>query len=413
MMDVWRCGDVEEAREAIAWAAVDATPVRIKGRGSKLAIGRPVAAEKCLDLSGVAGIVTYEPEELILIARAGTRLAEIEALLAGHGQMLACEPRDLGPLLGMPAGQASLGGLVSTNLAGPRRFRMGAVRDAVLGLTAINGRGEIFKSGGRVVKNVTGYDLPKLLTGAYGTLGVLTEIVLKLHPLPEAERTIILAGLDDRAAIAALRDALDTPFEISGAAHLPENVARSSSITTLAALGGSVTALRLEGAPEGLPTRLDGLLALLRRPGFHLGPLAERGGALVLDQADSCLLWQEIRDVRFFCERPGPIWRVSTAPMQGPMIAAAAGAEAWFYDWAGGLVWLLTEPEGHAGEPLIQRAVEIGGGHATLIRGDAALRGTANVFPPQEAALAALTARVKEAFDPAKILNPGLMYPEI
>src|SRR5262249_44981415 len=158
---------------------------RIKGGGTKLAIGRPVPTEKCLDLSALSGVLAYEPEELILIARAGTRLAEIETLLAARGQMLACEPRDLGPLLGKPAGQSTLGGRVSTNPAGPRRFKAGAVGDAVLGLTAINGRAEVFKSGGRVVKNVTGYDLPKLLTGAYGTLGVVTEIVLKLHPRPE------------------------------------------------------------------------------------------------------------------------------------------------------------------------------------------------------------------------------------
>jgi len=412
-MDLWRCVDVEETREAIAWAAAEGTRLRLCGRGTMMSIGRPVNAEKRLDLSALSGVTLYEPEELILVARAGTRISEIETLLAGRGQMLGFEPRDLGPLLGTRASEASLGGIVSTNLAGPRRFKAGAVRDAVLGLTAINGRGEIFKSGGRVVKNVTGYDLPKLLTGAYGTLGVLTEIVIKVHPKPEAEQTVLLAGLDDRAAIAALRDAQDTPFEISGAAHLPETVARRSAIATLATLGASVTALRLEGARAGLQTRLEGLLGLLRRPGFHLGPLAERGGALVLDEAESKTLWQEIRDVSVFARMTGPVWRISTAPMAGPQIAAGAGAEAWFYDWGGGLLWLLMEEGAHGGEPLIRRAVEIGGGHATLIRGDEALRGQVSVFSPQEPALAELTKRVKEAFDPKHILNPGLMYPEV
>jgi glycolate dehydrogenase FAD-binding subunit len=412
-MDLWRCADVEEAREAIAWAAVEPTPLRIQGRGTKLSLGRPVAAQKCLDLSALAGIVTYEPEELILIARAGTRLAEIDAVLAGSGQMLGFEPRDLGPLLGAPEGEASLGGIVSTTLSGPRRFAAGAVRDAVLGLTAINGRGEIFKSGGRVMKNVSGYDLPKLLTGAYGTLGVLTEIVLKVHPRPETEETVILAGLDDKAAIGALRMALDTPAEISGAAHLPEPAARASRIAPLAALGAPLTALRLEGTREGVGRRREALLALLRRPGFHLGPLAERGGALLLDETDSAALWREIRDVGFFCGRPGPVWRISSAPMSGPLIAAAAGAESWFYDWAGGLIWLLMDEDPHGGEPLIRRAVDIAGGHATLMRGDEGLRQRAQVFAPQETALAELTKRVKDAFDPAHILNPGLMYPEV
>ena len=410
-MDLWRCVDVEETREAVAWAAVDGTALRIAGRGTTLGIGRPVKAEKRLDLSALSGVTLYEPEELILAAKAGTRISEIETLLSERGQMLGFEPRDLGPLLGTRAGEASLGGIVSTNLAGPRRFKTGAVRDAVLGLTAINGRGEIFKSGGRVVKNVTGYDLPKLLTGAFGTLGILTEIILKVYPRPEAEQSILLAGLDDRAAILALRDALDTPFEISGAAHLPETVARRSAVTPVATLGASVTALRLEGTAAGIAARLDGLLGLLRRPGFHLGPLAERGGALILDEAESRVLWQEIRDAGVFSRMSGPVWRISTAPMAGPQIAAGAGAEAWFYDWAGGLLWLLMDESG--GETLIRRAVEIGGGHATLIRGDETLRSQVPVFSPQEPALAELTRRVKDAFDPKHIFNPGLMYPEV
>lgn len=412
-MDIWRCTDEAETREAIAWAAVEEVPLRIMGRGTKLVVGRPVEASKCLDLSGLKGVTGYEPQELILSARAGTAVAELEAMLLAEGQMLAFDPPDLGPLLGAAAGRASLGGIISANLSGPRRFKAGAARDFVLGMTAINGQGEMFKSGGRVVKNVTGYDVPKLLTGAFGTLGVLSEIVLKVLPKPETECSIILAGLDDKAAIAALRDALDTPFEVSGAAHLPEAIARLSMVPPLAALTAAVTALRIEGTSEGLARRQEGLLALLRRPGFNIGPLAERGGALVLEAPQSAALWREIRDVQYFVAAAGPVWRVSAPPMAGPLIAAASGAQSWFYDWAGAQLWLLSSDNANGDASLIRRAVETGGGHATLIRGENALRRKVAVFPSLSDAHAALTKRVKQAFDPAGILNPGLMYPEI
>jgi glycolate oxidase FAD binding subunit len=411
-MEAWRCVDEAEAREAVAWAAAEGDAVRIVGHGTKAALGRPVASVRKLDLSGLSGITLYEPEELILRARAGTPIATILRALSAHGQMLPFEPRDIGPLLGEGGRGPTLGGIVSTNLSGPRRFKQGAVRDFVLGLTAINGQGDIFHSGGRVMKNVTGYDLPKLLTGAYGTLGVITEITLKILPAPEAEATILMAGFDDRAGLAALTEAVASPFCVTGAAHLPQSVAARSAQAPLAALGASLTLLRLEGPPSAIKAAQDALLPRLRHPGFHLGPLAERGGVLVLGEAESRALWAEIRDVHYFCDWPGTVWRVSTAPASGYLIAASVGATAWFYDWAGGLVWLLMADEPHGGEPLIRRAVAAAGGHATLIRGDLSLRGEVSVFEPQPQALAQLTRRIKQAFDPAHILNPGLIYAE-
>lgn len=405
--------DVAELREAVAWAAAEATGLRIVGGGTQQAIGRPVAAEKMLRLDALSGVVFYEPDELVLRARPSTPVRTIEAMLAEQGQHLAFEPRRLGGLFGTDSAAATLGGLVSVGLAGPRRLRAGSVRDAVLGVGAVTGRGEIIQSGGRVMKNVTGYDMPKLFTGAYGTLGVIHEITLKVAPAPEDERTVLLAGLGDRAAVAALRDGLATPFDPSGAAHLPVAVAQRSNVPALRHLGAAATVLRLEGTAATLGARVDGLLTRLRRPGYQLGPLAERGGALVLDAVSSRDLWREIADVQYFAEGLSPLWKVSTAPMQGPSIVEALAAEAWFYDWAGGLLWLLMGEAPRADEALIRRALEGAGGHATLMRAPEEMRATLSVFEPQPEALAGLTRRIKEAFDPARILNPGLLYPDV
>lgn len=412
-MEVWSCHDEANVREAVAWAAAEKSPLRILGAGTTRDIGRPVEAARLLDLSKLAGITLYEPNELVLRARAGTRMAEIEAQIAAKDQCFFFEPRDLGPLFGAPPGGATLGGIVSTNLAGPRRFKAGAVRDHVLGFTGINGRAEVFKSGGRVMKNVTGYDFSKLMTGAFGTLSVLTEITVKVMPRAETACTLALAGLDDGAAIQVLKDALALPHDITGAAHLPAAVARRSKVGEVAMLKEGVTLLRVEGEAAVVDARLKALGQRFRRPGFFIGPLAERGGALVLEGKASEMLWREIRDVSYFVDWPGPVWRVSTAPTNGPSVAASVGARAWFYDWAGGLVWLLVDDTPHADDALVRRAVLNAGGHATLIRASAEQRKTLDVFEPQPPALAALTKRVKASFDPLGILNPGLMYPDV
>ena len=412
-MDVVSCHNETVTREAVAWAAAEKTPLRILGAGTTRDFGRPVAAAQVLDLTGLTGVTLYEPAELVLRARAGTPMREIAALLTGEGQCLAFEPRDLGPLLGAAADHATLGGIVAANLSGPRRFKVGAARDHLLGFRAVNGRGELFKSGGRVMKNVTGYDLPKVMAGAFGTLGIMTEITMRVMPAPEDCRTLVLAGLDDGAACQVFKEALAMPLEISGAAHLPGEVAARSNVGQLAALKESVTLLRLEGPEIALAPRLAALTTRFRRPGFFLGPLAERGGAMVLEAADSAAVWAEIRDVTYFADWPGPVWRVSTAPANGPRIAASIGARAWFYDWAGGLVWLLVDDTPQADDALVRRAVLGSGGHATLIRATSVQRASIAVFEPQPPALHTLTKRIKAAFDPVGIFNPGLMYADV
>jgi len=396
--------DAKEVEQAVAWAAAEKRPLTVLAGGSKRAIGRPEQAELTLDVSALGGITLYEPEELVLSARAGTPHAEIEAALAEKGQELAFEPGDLGPLFGGEPGGATIGGVIAANLSGPRRIKAGAARDHFLGVHAVSGRGEAFKSGGRVVKNVTGYDLAKGLAGSWGTLAVMTDVTLKVLPAAETAASVVLIGLDADAAAKAMSAAMGSACDVSGAAHLPGPVAARSAVETVRGGGGPLTALRLEGFGPSVASRVNKLKELLR-------PF---GAAGQLGADDTRRLWHEVRDVRFFAADPDrPLWRLSAPPLEGAKVAARILERAdgqCLFDWAGGLVWLELAPSEDAGEPIVRDALSETGGHATLIRAVPAVRAAVPVFQPQPAPLAALTRRLKESFDPAGILNPGRMY---
>ncbi len=405
MTEVLTPGDAEAAREAVEWAAAEETPLEIVGAGTKRGLGRPVQAAHLLDVSGLTGVTLYEPAELVMSARPGTRLAEIEALLAEHDQQLAFEPPDLGPLMGGDAGRGTIGGVFAGNLSGPRRVKAGAARDHFLGVQAITGRGEAIKAGGRVVKNVTGYDLCKLFAGSWGTLAVMTELTFKVLPAPEKVRTVLVFGLDDAAAGDTMRAALASPHEVASAAHLPARLAARSAVGYVADAGAAVTAVRVEGPAASTEHRCQALRALMGAGG---GTVEELHGM------NSATLWRELRDAAPLAgDDERVVWRLSVPPTEGAAVVAriAAAAEiAAYYDWGGGLVWLSLAASDDGGAAAVRDAVAETGGHATLVRADAGLRGAIAVFQPQEAALADLTRRVKDGFDPRRILNPGRMY---
>ncbi|MBV8402164.1 MAG: glycolate oxidase subunit GlcE [Acetobacteraceae bacterium] len=396
----------QQAAEAVAWAAAEQQPLEVVAGASKRGIGRPLQVEHVLDTSGLAGISDYEAAELVLTAGAATKLAEIETRLAENKQMLTFEPPDLRALLGAEDKEQTIGGVLACNLAGPRRPKAGAARDHLLGFQAVNGRGELFKSGGKVVKNVTGYDLSKLIAGSWGTLAVLTEVSVKVLPRAETGNTVLVLGLKDRDAIRALTHGLNSEHEVSGAAHLPERLAARSDVQAVAGARVAVTALRLEGPAPSVAYRAQALR----------DALSERGPTEVLAADDTERLWNEIRDVKPLIEpRDRPVWRLSIPPASGPAIAAAIAQELdcdWFYDWGGGLIWVAVAAQAQdAGAGAVRQAIALhGGGHGTLIRGSTSLRASISVFEPLPDALAALTARVKEGFDPRKVLNPGRMY---
>jgi glycolate oxidase FAD binding subunit len=411
MSDRYAPTDARQVRELIAWAVGEQAALEIVGQASKRDLGNPMtdpasnsgADLPILDLSGLTGVGLYEPGELVLTAAPGTPIAEIESLLADNNQRLAFEPMDMGLVLGGPAGVGTLGGVISCNLAGPRRISAGAARDHILGVKGVTGRGENFKSGGRVVKNVTGYDMSKLMTGAYGTLGALTEITVKVMPIPEKAWTVLIFGLDEAQAVKALARAAGSRYEVSGLAHLPGAAAARSDIGYVAGARSAVTAIRLEGPGPSVEYRAAALKDDLK----SFGQVEE------LHSRNTAVLWREIRDVALSPDA-NVLWRLSVAPTRGPAVVAdirrrlTAEVEAT-YDWQGGLIWLALKDPQEAGAEAVRGAVDAVGGHATLIRAPLEARRRVPAFHPQPDALAALSRRLRQALDPHGVFNPGRM----
>ena len=385
--------------EAITAAYTASEPLLVCGNNTKSGLLRPVQSARTLSTRGLAGISFYSPQELVLAAAAGTPLTEIAAAAATNGQHIISEPPNLSSLLQTTEPQ-TLGGIVATNLSGPRRVAWGATRDHVLGVRGINGMGETIRSGGRVLKNVTGLDICKLLSGSHGTLAVLTEITIKVLPAPERRGTLVLKGLDPARAVAALSAALGSPYAVSGAAYLPAPLA--ARIPVLAWFGASVTLARIEDFSPSVAYRTDRLRA----------DLAEFGLAEILDDGASQTAWAAIRDVTPLAGEPGAIWRVSVRPSAGPAVARAVEAAfgaTWFMDWGGGLLW-VTGPATESAHAAIMQAARAAGGTWTLIRAPEGMRAAVEVIPPESAPLARITRGIKAAFDPKGILNPGRMY---
>ncbi len=355
-------------------------PFHIRGGGTR-GIGRPVAGE-VLETGALSGITLYEPGALTLVAQAGTPLAEIEAALQAEGQRLAFEPMDHRGLLGT-TGAPTLGGVVAGNVSGPRRVQAGACRDFMLGVRFVDGAGRVVKNGGRVMKNVTGYDLVKLMTGSWGTLGVLTEVSLKVLPTPETAASLVIRGLSAQDAVGAMARAMGSPFEVTGAAHLPSG-----------GDGPSETVLRIEGFETSVHYRANRLRDMF----------AEHDVPIESDPDHVAARWSAIRDVQAMTGQPGDVWRISCTPSEGPALAARLDAQQLLFDWAGGLIWARV-PEGTDARARLGAF----GGHATLVQGSEATRAALPVFQPEPAPLAALTDGVRAQFDPRGLLNPGLM----
>jgi glycolate oxidase FAD binding subunit len=389
--------ELDDVVRAVTAAHEAGEPLEVTGNATKPLL-RPVQAAGSLSTKGLSGITLYSPAELILSAKAGTTLTEVQQAVAAKGQHIIAEPPDFAELLGT-TGSQTLGGVVATNLSGPRRVAWGAMRDHVMGVQAVNGIGEVIRSGGRVLKNVTGLDFCKLLTGSHGTLAVLTEITLKVLPAPERQGTLVLKGLEPNRAVAALSAVLGSPYAVSGAAHLPP--AMAARVPSLAWLGSSVTLARIE----------DFSASVAYRAGRLRTDLAEFGAAEMLDDGASRAAWTAVRDALPLAPEPGAVWRVSVRPSAGPAVARAAEAmgAAWFMDWGGGLVWIAA-PATEAMHVQVEQAARASGGTWMLLRAPESLRAAVDVIPAEAPALAAITRRVKAAFDPKGILNPGRLY---
>ena len=406
-MDTLKVRDARDVEQVVRAALASEQPLEITGHGSKRAIGQPMATNALLDLSALNAVNSWEPNELIITVQAGAPLDDVISLLDSKNQQFAFEPMNTAPLLGTPQ-PGTIGGMIAAGLAGPRRIKAGGVRDHLLGAHAVSGFGDSFKAGGKVVKNVTGYDLCKLLAGSWGTLAVMTEVTLKVMPRAESERTLVLRGLDDVSANRAMTAALGSPFDVSGAAHLPGSAIRAGE-SPLAELGPAqqaVTLLRLEGITASAAHRATSLSAAL----------ATFGTAEIIEDAASAALWNAVRDCRPFAANGAlgawPVWRIVCPPASGGALGAGlardAGCEV-IYDWGGGLIWAALPPSADAGAGMLRPRVDAVGGHATLLRASETVRNGVDVFHPQANGLAALSERVRHSFDPKNILNRGRM----
>jgi glycolate oxidase FAD binding subunit len=401
-VETLRVRDAADVQQVVRAALAADAPLEIVGHGTKRDVGQPMAPCRVLDLSALNAVQDYEPSELILTVQAGAPVADVASLIDSKNQEFAFEPMDTAALLGTAPGRGTIGGMIAAALAGPRRIRSGAARDHLLGATAVSGFGETFKAGGKVVKNVTGYDLCKLLAGSWGTLAVMTEVTLKVMPKAESEATVVLRGLDPVAANRAMSTALGSPFDVSGAAHVPASaLARGETLAELDAGRQGLTLLRIEGFGASVAHRAQALAAAL-----------QSFGATDIVAAESRRLWVSIRDVLPFAAA-GPIgawtvWRIVCPPAAGGALGQALARETGgdlIYDWGGGLIWLALPPAADARAALVRARLDAIGGHANLVRAPQGARAGVDVFQPQGAGLAALSGRLKQSFDPKQILN--------
>jgi glycolate oxidase FAD binding subunit len=404
-LDTLKVRDAKDVEQVVRAAIASEQPLEIVGHGSKRLVGQPMATNALLELSALNAVTAYEPNELIITVQAGAPLADVQSLIDSRNQQFAFEPADLSALLGV-SGAGTIGGMIGAGLAGPRRIKAGGARDHLLGAHAVSGFGDSFKTGGRVVKNVTGYDLCKLLAGSWGTLAVMTEVTLKVMPKPESERTLVLRGLDDPTANRAMTAALGSPFDVSGAAHLPNSAFRPAAgdLASLGAPGQAVSLLRLEGIAASVADRANSLAE----------SLASFGAVEILQDAISAAIWASIRDVRPFAAAGAlggwPVWRIVCPPASGGALGQALARDTGgdvIYDWGGGLIWAALPPKPDAQAALVRQRVEAAGGHAMLLRASELVRRNVDVFHPQSAGLAALGERVRHSFDPKNILNRG------
>lgn len=377
-----------DTEDQVAEAVRDArSGLALEGQGTKQGFGRATNADAVLRLAGLTGITMYEPDEMVFTARAGTPLAEIEDALAAKGQCLGFEPADVAPLWGREAG-ATIGGTIAAAIAGPRRFAAGAARDHLLGFVAINGKGERFKSGGRVVKNVTGYDLSKLAAGSFGTLFAMTEVTLRALPRATATSVLAFDAAEPEQALRTLRAAAASPFEPAGltllSAAVAERVLGKAQATAL---------IRIEGDPEGVAARTTEIEQTVAK------------GARILETDEGRNAFAAVAALHACFPPDGALWRVSLPPSRANEALGKLSPKSWIADGAGGLLW-ADEPSGAVHD--IAREL---GGHATCYR-----RGESrqdDIFPPLDAATGVLVQQIKAAFDPRRTLSPGRMYKDV
>lgn len=383
-----RAEQESEVVDAVRWAHDKRTPLEIVANGTKRAFSNIVLGEQ-LDVSGLAGIVSYEPEELIITAKPATTLSELRAVLSEKKQQLGFDPPEWAPFFGA-SGESTLGGILSVDAAGPARLRHGGARDHLLGIRAVNGFGAGFRAGGRVVKNVTGFDIPKLVCGSFGTLCVLTEVTLRVFPKPALSATLAVRNVNAHQGLALLRRVWTSPLESSGLSYLPDRLSPITDSATGTAL------IRFDGASEPLAEKL----ALAR-------PLLQ---GMEADTHDGDEHFAPVTDGSLFHGLSLDVWRVYVPPAQALPFLSEAAPAGWTADWAGGLLWVGLEAGDADARTRLARAAARTGVQAIRMRGDPKTRSGSGIIEPDDAGLHSVLAAVKRAFDPLALLNRDRLY---
>lgn len=404
-MSIFNVTAPEQIKEALDWALSEKQALAIAGNNTKESLGHPVDSAAALNLNALTGVTLYEPAELVMQAGAGSLLVDIEKTLSENDQRLAFCPPDLGPMLGKEAGCATLGGIFCCNLSGSQRIKMGAARDHLLGVNGFTGRAQAFHTGSRVMKNVTGYDLCKLIAGSYGTLTVCTDFTFKVLPRPDKMRTVLLYGQEPNAAVVTMRDAMSSIHEVAGAAYFPPNIAARAGIDYVSNQSEPVTAILIDGAGPSVEFRLQALRQLFKGK----GDIEELHTMRTRD------FWQFAANVgAFTADQSRIVWRVSVPPSEAADYVFRLKQEfmdlEYYLDWAGGLIWLSLPVDTEKGGADKTRGEIRNGGHATLIRAPLELRKQISVFQPQDPVTARISEKIRKGFDPQRILNPGRTY---
>lgn len=387
--------DDREICALIREAAGTGGSFEIIGAGTKRKLGRPVSAAAFLDVSHISGVIDYQPHELVFSAKAGTPLVEIEAMLGARNQMLGFEPCDWAALFGEPTGRQTLAGAIAADVSGPRRVKHGGARDHVIGCRFINGSGELIRAGGPVIKNVTGFDVPKLMCGAFGTLGVLTELTLRVLPRPQRANTFVLRDCTAEAGLAALIRAAHIPVEATGLVYMHGEALRRFHSANSVSPGQAL--IRIEGSSAAITEKIEVLKQEFRS--FDL---------VVLDDVETRILFRRIADGAIF-DREADLWRLCVPAAAAANAVGTLDPNLWLADWAGGLIWLQMPATAESAAKLRRITAEFGG-HASLFRASAEARREISVFQPETPVRADLTKSVKQAFDPQHLFNPGRMF---
>ena len=399
--DTFKPSSREEIAEIIKNCYKKSIPLEINGTKSKNKIGRNFQSEKTLDLSGYSGIIEYKPEELYIKVKAGTPLKEILEAIDKNNQQLAFEPIDFGFLFEGKSNGGTIGGAIACNFAGPRRFKVGSARDHVLGFQGINGKGEIIKSGGTVVKNVTGYDLCKLVSGSYGTLTVLTELSIKVLPKSESSKTLIINNPHLKKAMEYLGTALSSSTDPSGGVFYPERFENNFVFNDLTHKG-ALTAIRIEGPTNSVDQRISRLVKELS--------LLENEYS-VLDNFQTDLFWSKTRNLEVFSNLKNNLLRV-IVPVSETLnvIQKLKKYEInYFLDWGGNLIWLELEQISLKILREIKEITKEHSGYFTIIKLEDDLKASADIFTIDPIKYK-ISEKIKKSFDPKRIFNPGKMY---